>query len=75
MVKLTEDDAMAALRKPEPMTVTEFQSWQPDHSPDGCWLLIDDEPVCMAPASVNHGRIQATAAVLLMAHLVSSLAI
>jgi Uma2 family endonuclease len=66
---LTEDNAMTAVRKPDLMTVTEFQSWQPDHSPDGRWLLVDGVPVCMAPASENHGRIQAAATTLLMVHL------
>ncbi len=60
---------MTALRKPNLMTVTEFQSWQPDHSPDGRWLLVDGVTVCMAPASENHGCIQAEAGSLLSTHL------
>ncbi len=63
---------MPALRKPETMTVATFQSWQPDHHPDRRWHLVDGFPVCMAPASENHGRIQAEAAFLLTSHLRSS---
>ncbi len=63
---------MTALRKPDLMTVTQFQSWQPDRQPDNRWQLVDGVPVCMAPASDNHGRIQAEAAFLLTGHLRSS---
>jgi Uma2 family endonuclease len=60
---------MTGLRKPTGMTVAEFQAWQPDEHPDRRWQLVDGAPVCMAPASENHGRIQAEAASLLTAHL------
>jgi Uma2 family endonuclease len=59
-----------ALRIPARMTVAEFQDWQPPEGlSDRRWNLIDGAPVMMAPASENHGRIQAEAAYLLTAHL------
>ncbi len=63
---------MTALRQPDRMTVAQFHDWQPDRHPDWRWQLVDGTPVCMAPASVNHGSIQAEAAFLLTAHLRSS---
>jgi Uma2 family endonuclease len=60
---------MTALRRPVGMTVAEFQAWQPDEHPERRWQLFDGEPVSMAPATENHGRIQAEAAFLLTAHL------
>ena len=51
------------------MTAAEFLAWQPDEHPERRWQLVDGEPVCMAPASENHGAIQAEAAFLLAAHL------
>ena len=60
---------MTALRKLQSMTVAEFQVWQPERDADLCWQLIDGTPVSMAPASENHGRIQAEAAFLLTSHL------
>ncbi len=60
---------MTALRKPVGMTVADFQAWQPEEHPERRWQLFDGEPVCMAPASENHGRIQAEAALLLGLHL------
>jgi len=63
---------MRALRKPDRMTVAQFHDWQPDRHADRRWQLVDGNPVCMAPASENLGRIQAEAAFLLTAHLRSS---
>ena len=60
---------MTALRRPVGMTVVDFQAWQPEEHPERRWQLMDGEAVCMAPASENHGRIQAEAAFLLTAHL------
>jgi len=60
---------MTALRKPDDMTVEEFHAWQPDRHPERRWQLVDGAPACMAPASENHGRIQAEAAFLLTSHL------
>ena len=62
---------MAALRKPvfTRMTAPEFIAWRPEERADHRWQLIDGEPVCMAPASENHGRIQAEASFLLTQHL------
>jgi Uma2 family endonuclease len=60
---------MTALRKPNAMTATEFQGWEPDEDSDRRWQLVDGAPVCMAPASENYGRIQAEAAFLLTLHL------
>ena len=60
---------MSALRKPTGLTVAEFQVWEPEEHPERRWQLVDGEPVCMAPATENHGRIQAEAAYLLTAHL------
>ena len=48
-----------ASRLPHRMTVAEFQDWAPpDGLEDRRWELVDGEPVCMAPASENHGAIQ-----------------
>lgn len=48
-----------SLRAPHTMTVAEFQDWQPPASlADRRWELVDGEPVCMAPTSVDHGLIQ-----------------
>lgn len=48
-----------ALRVPHRMTVAEFQDWLPPAGlEDRRWNLVDGEPVCMAPTSVNHGLIQ-----------------
>ncbi len=62
---------MVALRKPvfTRMTVPEFVAWQPQEHADHRWQLIDGEPVCMAPASENHGAIQSEAALLIGLHL------
>ena len=60
---------MTALRKPVGMTVADFQVWQPGEHPERRWQLFDGAPVCMAPASENHGAIQSEAAYLLTAHL------
>ena len=60
---------MTALRKPVGMTVADFQAWEPEKHPERRWQLFDGKPVCMAPASENHGAIQSEAAYLLTAHL------
>ena len=60
---------MVALRQPRGMTVDEFHAWEPLEHPGRRWQLVDGTPVCMAPASDDHGRIQAQAAYLLTAHL------
>ena len=60
---------MTAPRKPVGMTVADFQAWQPEEHPERRWQLFDGAPVCMAPASENHGAIQSEAAYLLTAHL------
>ena len=59
---------MTPLRKPIGMTVADFQVWRPEEHPERRCQLFDGEPVCMAPASENHGAIQAEAAYLLTAH-------
>ena len=41
------------------MTVEEFLTWDADDPTVHAWQLIDGEPVAMAPASDNHGTIQA----------------
>ncbi len=51
------------------MTVHEFQDWQPDMHADRRWQLVDGVPVCMSPASDNHGRILAETTFMLTAHL------
>lgn len=63
---------MTVLRKPDRMTVAQFHDWQPDRHADRRWQLVDGTPVCMAPASENHGCIQAEAAFLLTSHLRAS---
>jgi Uma2 family endonuclease len=62
---------MVALRKPPPyrMTVAEFLTWDPDDALAHAWQLIDGEPVAMAPASRNHGALQASVAARLWNHL------
>lgn len=60
---------MTALRKPTEMTAMEFQSWEPPVNPELRWQLVEGEPVCMAPPSPDHGRIQAELAYLLTGHL------
>jgi Uma2 family endonuclease len=60
---------MTAFRKPAGMMVADFLAWQPEEHPERRWQLFDGEPVCMAPASENHGAIQAEATVLLGLHL------
>ncbi len=60
---------MTALRKSVSMTIAEFQRWTPDANAELRWHLVDGVPVSMAPASENHGRIQAEAAFLLTSHL------
>jgi hypothetical protein len=62
---------MVALRKPPPsrMTVAEFLVWDPGDPDIHAWQLVDGEPVAMAPASDNHGSIQAALAALLWNHL------
>ena len=48
-----------ALRVPQRMTVAEFQDWQPPADLDQRrWELVDGEPVCMSPPSIDHGAIQ-----------------
>lgn len=47
------------LGTPHRMTVAEFQDWQPPADLDQRrWELVDGEPVCMAPPSIDHGAIQ-----------------
>jgi Uma2 family endonuclease len=60
---------MIALRKPQRMSVEEFQNWEPPHNADRRWHLVDGVAVCMSPASDNHGRILAETTFLLTAHL------
>ena len=61
----------AALRRPPSrMTVDEFLAWDSGDRTGLRWQLVDGEPVAMAPASDNHGSIQAELARLLGNHLV-----
>ena len=62
---------MVALRKPPShrMTVAEFLTWDADDRTVHAWQLIDGEPVAMAPASDNHGAIQANLTARLWNHL------
>jgi len=62
---------MVALRKPPPrrMTVAEFLASDSDDPIVHAWQLIDGEPVAMAPASNNHGVIQAALTARLWNHL------
>lgn len=62
---------MSAHRKSLGMTVDEFLAWEPPERADHRWQLMDGDPVCMAPASENHGAIQSHAAYLLTAHLLA----
>jgi Uma2 family endonuclease len=54
---------MGAHRLPVSMTVDEFLDWEPAERADHRWHLVDGEPVCMAPASENHGAIQSEATI------------
>jgi Uma2 family endonuclease len=56
-------------RPPARMTVTEFLVWDSGDRSGRRWQLVDGEPVAMAPASENHGAIQAELAYLLTAYL------
>ena len=62
---------MDALRKPPAptMTVAAFLTWNPDDPSVHAWQLIEGEPVAMAPASDNHGTIQADLGARLWNHL------
>lgn len=49
----------SAVLVPHRMTVAEFQAWEPPaEMAERRWELVDGEPVCMAPPSVDHGAIQ-----------------
>jgi Uma2 family endonuclease len=50
------------------MSVAEFLDWPGDGS-GRAFQLVDGEPHAMAPASITHGRIQATLVILLGNHL------
>ena len=59
-----------AVRLPLSMFVDEFQDWDPPAGLEGRrWPLVDGEPVCMAPASEDHGMIQGQASFLIQLHL------
>ena len=59
-----------ALRIPHRMTVAEFQDWLPPAGEeDRRWNLVDGEPICMAPTSINHGLIQSEIGGLIWLHL------
>ena len=62
---------MVVLRKPpaRTMTVAEFLTWEPGDPSVHAWQLIDGEPAAMAPASDNHGTIQADLGARLWNHL------
>lgn len=64
-------DAMSnAVRLPDPMTVEEFQTWQPEPEQAGWrWQLIDGQPVGMAPTSIDHGAIQSRCSTIIDMHL------
>lgn len=61
----------AALKHPPArMTVDEFLAWDSGDYTGRRWQLADGEPVAMAPASDNHGSVQAELARLIGNHLV-----
>jgi Uma2 family endonuclease len=61
-----------AMQRPQRMTVAQFQDWRPPAGlEDRRWHLIDGEPICMSPASIDHGAIQGEAAWLLRSHLLT----
>lgn len=61
------------LRVPQCMTVAEFQAWlPPDDLLDRRWELVDGEPVCMAPASLDHAMVQSETARLIGNHLAAA---
>ena len=62
----------ALKRPPSRMTVDEFLAWDSGDRTGQRWQLVDGEPVAMAPASDNHGMVQAELARLLGNHLVES---
>ena len=60
----------SALTLPHRMTVAEFKHWTPPAGlDDRRWELIDGEPVCMAPPSLDHGLIQSETARIVGNHL------
>lgn len=60
----------SALSLPHRMTVAEFERWEPPSDlQDRRWELVDGEPVCMAPPSIDHGAIQSEACRLIANHL------
>jgi Uma2 family endonuclease len=61
---------VALLKSPRyRMTVAEFLTWGPGNPSVRGWQLIDGDPVAMAPASDNHGTIQAGLTARLWNHL------
>ena len=59
-----------ALRLPIPMTVDDFQIWEPPYGTKHLrWQLVDGQPVAMAPPSPDHGLIQSECVTLLNMHL------
>ncbi len=59
---------MVALAKITPrMSVSEFLNWNPGDQ--HIWQLVDGEPQAMAPANVDHGRLQGELARLIGNHL------
>jgi Uma2 family endonuclease len=61
---------VALLKSPRyRMTVAEFLTWDAGDPAVHAWQLIDGEPVAMAPASDNHGTIQAGLTARLWNHL------
>ncbi len=51
------------------MTIDEFLAWDSGDHSGRHWQLVDGQPVAMAPASDNHGCIQAELAALIRNHL------
>lgn len=64
---------MVAFRKlpPAPLSVADFLVWAAGDRSVRKWQLVDGEPVAIAPASDNHGAIQAEAGRLLANHLLA----
>ncbi len=63
----------SVLTLPHRMTVAEFERWEPPFDlQDRRWELVDGEPVCMAPPSIDHGAIQSETGRLIANHLASA---
>ena len=60
---------MIAFGETPTMTMEAFLHWEPPERADHRWHLVEGEPVCMPPGSVDHGALLAQATMLIGNHL------